>query len=114
MAFITAHFAHEKDGVEDDASHEQGEEGNTDDKGNYAPPVENDPTDIEDDSHPEHACSQNDEEHHVPFSSADAHGVADGSLQRCERPWMGARSLREKQLTKEETREIVGKVLESR
>ena len=75
VAFVAADFTNEKDGVEGDADDEEREERDAQSHGNDATPVEQNPADVEGYGHANEAHAEQCEEHHVPSSSAEAHGM---------------------------------------
>jgi hypothetical protein len=73
MAFVPPHFAHQKDGIENQTGNENQEEGNANDQGDQTAPIDNDPCDVESDSESNQAHSESDEKEHRAPPPGNAH-----------------------------------------
>src|ERR1700733_4029636 len=73
LLLVAAHFAHQKDGVEDESYDQQGEEGDAYDERRDTPPVEDQPAELQGNGDAHQADAERDEEEHRPTAPRDPH-----------------------------------------
>ena len=86
LPFVTAHFADEKDGIEDDAGDEQREKGNSQHQRDKAAPVEDDPPELKRHRNGDHADAEGDEQGNRASAAGDMHKVACAALKYSRGP----------------------------